>query len=99
MPKLSRCEIDRKRRAARREPFDTSPLGACGTLPRGEPMVTCVVCGTAHDDANACPAALEAAQAGAHPAGVPLRIYGGYLEARAALRGNAPAVATRVLQW
>jgi hypothetical protein len=30
---------------------------------------------------------------------VPLRVYGGYLEARAALRANAPAAAIRVLRW
>ena len=41
----------------------------------------------------------QAALAGARPQGVPLRVYGGYLEARAALRGNAPEAATRVLEW
>jgi hypothetical protein len=41
----------------------------------------------------------QAAEAGARPQGVPLRVYGGYLEARAALRGNAPQAATRVLEW
>lgn len=40
-----------------------------------------------------------AAAAGAQPRGVPLRIYGGYLEARGALRANVPAAAVRVLQW
>lgn len=41
----------------------------------------------------------EAAEAGARPVGVPIRVYGAYLEARAALRANAPQVATRVLEW
>jgi hypothetical protein len=41
----------------------------------------------------------EAAAAGARPSGVPLRVYGGYLEARAALRANANQAATRVLEW
>jgi hypothetical protein len=41
----------------------------------------------------------QAAAAGAHPRGVPVRVYGGYLEARAALRANASAPANRVLLW
>jgi len=61
-------------------------------------MNTCVVCGTGHQE-DGCPVAREAAAAGAHPANVPVRVYGGYLEARAALRQNAPDVATRVLTW
>jgi hypothetical protein len=48
---------------------------------------------------EACTALRAAAAEGAHPKNVPLRVYGGYLEARAALRGNAPAAATRVLEW
>jgi hypothetical protein len=41
----------------------------------------------------------DAAAAGARPRGVPIRIYGGYLEARAALRANAPALANVALEW
>jgi hypothetical protein len=41
----------------------------------------------------------QANAAGAHPQGVPLRVYGGYLEARAALKANAHAPAIRVLEW
>ncbi len=40
-----------------------------------------------------------AAAEGAQPPGVPLRVYGGYLEARAALKANAPSNAASVLQW
>ena len=58
----------------------------------------CPVCGGAHGEAS-CEALRVAAAAGAQPQGVPLRIYGGYLEARKALRANAPPVAVRVLQW
>jgi len=36
---------------------------------------------------------------GAHPPGVPLRVYGGYVEARVALKRNAPANAAQVLRW
>jgi len=60
----------------------------------------CEICGEPHHEgAEACPILREAAVAGAHPRGVSLRVYGAYLEARAALRGSAPAVAIRVLQW
>jgi hypothetical protein len=40
-----------------------------------------------------------AAAEGAQPANVPLRVYGGYLEARAALKKNAPDSAANVLKW
>jgi len=40
-----------------------------------------------------------AAEAGARPAGVPLRVQAAYVEARQALRGDAPGVAVRVLEW
>jgi hypothetical protein len=40
-----------------------------------------------------------AAAAGAHPNGVPIRIYGAYLEARAALRAEAPSLAIQALEW
>ena len=33
------------------------------------------------------------------PKGVPIRVYGGYLEARAALRANAPENASHTLRW
>lgn len=48
---------------------------------------------------GACKALREAAAAGARPKGVPIRIYGGYLEARSALRANAPALANQSLEW
>jgi hypothetical protein len=40
-----------------------------------------------------------AAAAGARPNGVPIRIYGAYLEARAALRADAPSLAIQALEW
>lgn len=46
-----------------------------------------------------CEAIRAAAAAGARPNGVPLRIYGAYLEARAALRTDAPSLAIRTLEW
>lgn len=58
----------------------------------------CPTCGQPHA-ADACEAMRTAAAAGAQPKGVPLRIYGGYLEGRAALRANVPSAAIRVLQW
>jgi hypothetical protein len=50
----------------------------------------CGVCGQSHphETGELCPAIK----------GVPLRVYGGYLEARAALRANVPAAATRELR-
>jgi hypothetical protein len=60
----------------------------------------CEVCGLGHPDSlEGCPVLQEAAAAGAHPHGVPTRVYGGYLEARAALRANAAEPAIRTLQW
>lgn len=41
----------------------------------------------------------QAATEGARPQGVPLRVYGGYLEAREALKKNAPVNAAQTLQW
>ncbi len=46
-----------------------------------------------------CQALRDAAAAGARPKGVPIRVYGAYLEARAALRANAPSLANRTLEW
>jgi hypothetical protein len=46
-----------------------------------------------------CEALRAAAAAGARPNGVPLRIYGAYLEARAALRAEAPSLAIQTLEW
>jgi hypothetical protein len=46
-----------------------------------------------------CQAMRAAAAAGARPKGVPLRIYGAYLEARAALRADAPSLAIQALEW
>lgn len=48
---------------------------------------------------ESCAAIRSAAAAGARPAGVPIRIYGAYLEARSALRANAPALANTTLEW
>jgi hypothetical protein len=59
---------------------------------------TCTFCGEAHV-LNDCAAMRAASAAGARPEGVPLRIYGGYLEARAALKANAHVPAIRVLEW
>lgn len=65
------------------------------------PTLVCATCGAAIEanPCGSCMAMREAAAAGAQPKGVPLRVYGGYLEARAALRANANGAATRVLQW
>src|SRR4051812_37452693 len=46
-----------------------------------------------------CRAMRAGAAAGARPGGVPLRVYGAYLEARAALRANAYTLANRTLEW
>ena len=59
---------------------------------------TCAHCGQPHSTSD-CEAMRQANAAGANPAGVPLRIYGGYLEARAALKANAHEPAIRVLEW
>jgi hypothetical protein len=59
---------------------------------------TCSYCGEGHAESD-CAAMRAAREAGARPTGVPLRIYGGYLEARAALKANAHEPAIRVLQW
>lgn len=61
----------------------------------------CSVCGS-NDHLAAgelCPILRAAAREGAQPPGVPLRIYGGYIEARVALKQNASANAANVLQW
>src|SRR5688500_16354280 len=61
----------------------------------------CTVCGGDHLVApgESCPVMRAAAAEGAQPQGVPLRVYGGYLEARAALKKNAPDSAAKILQW
>lgn len=48
---------------------------------------------------DACAAMRAAAAAGARPAGVPVRVYGAYLEARGALRANAAPLAIVALEW
>ena len=63
-----------------------------------EPSAPCPCCGETHATAG-CEALRAANAAGAQPPGVPLRIYGGYLEARAALKANAHGPAIRVLEW
>ena len=58
----------------------------------------CSLCGGGHEE-SACETLRAAAAEGARPSGVPVRVYGGYLEARRALRANVPAPAVRTLQW
>jgi len=48
---------------------------------------------------ESCPEVRAAAAEGAQPPGVPLRVYAGYLEARTAMKKNAPEVAARTLRW
>jgi hypothetical protein len=65
--------------------------------------VRCSLCGEEHsyrdERAGGCDALRVAGEAGARPAGVPLRVHAAYVEAREALRADAPAAAIRVLQW
>jgi hypothetical protein len=67
------------------------------------PLARCALCGEAHpradEHAGSCDALRVAGQAGARPTGVPVRVHAAYVEARRALRADAPAVAIRVLQW
>jgi hypothetical protein len=65
----------------------------------------CTLCGEDlrgggnNEHAAACEALRIAAEAGARPTGVPVRVHAAYVEARQALRADAPVVAIRVLQW
>jgi hypothetical protein len=63
----------------------------------------CSLCGEAHahgdEAASACEALRVAGNAGARPAGVPVRVQAAYVEARRALRADAPEVAIRVMRW
>ena len=63
----------------------------------------CTLCGEQHppgdESAEACQALRVAAETGARPVGVPVRIQAAYVEAREALRADAPAVAIRTLRW
>lgn len=63
----------------------------------------CTFCGEEHvhpdENAGACEALRVAGEAGARPIGVPIRVQAAYVEARQALRANAPAVANQALQW
>jgi hypothetical protein len=67
------------------------------------PGLRCTLCGEEHprgdQHASACDALRIAGEAGARPIGVPVRVQAAYVEARRALRADAPAVAIRVLQW
>lgn len=67
------------------------------------PAFRCTLCGEDHvrpnDDTAACEALRIAGEAGARPNGVPIRVQAAYVEARQALRANAPAVANQALQW
>jgi len=62
----------------------------------------CPVCGECHPhdggENEDCPAARDAAAVGARPKAVPPRVYGGYLEARTALRANKPEQAAHLLR-
>jgi hypothetical protein len=68
-----------------------------GSFPR------CALCGDEHprgsERPDACEALRVAGEAGARPTGVPVRVQAAYVEARQALRADAPSVAIRVLQW
>lgn len=63
----------------------------------------CAVCGEEHprdgSQAGACDALRAAGALGARPPGVPIRIQGAYVEAREALRADAPLLAIETLQW
>jgi len=67
------------------------------------PAPGCPQCGEPHsrgdEAAVACEALRVAGDAGARPVGVPVRVQAAYVEARRALRADAPAVAIRVLRW
>ncbi len=66
------------------------------------PALPCTLCGEPHprgDEPAACEALRVAGETGARPVGVPVRVQAAYVEARQALRANAPVVAVRVLQW
>jgi hypothetical protein len=63
----------------------------------------CAACGEPHppgeDSPKVCEALRAASETGARPAGVPVRVQAAYVEARRALRKDAPGVAIAVLQW
>jgi len=65
-----------------------------------DPAPPCPVCGGDHVVApgGSCPVMRVAAVAGARPPGVPPAIYAGYLDAREALKHDAPADAARALR-
>jgi|HubBroStandDraft_6_1064221.scaffolds.fasta_scaffold1249237_1 hypothetical protein len=70
------------------------------TTKSGGPASHCTFCGEEHPRGDeACEALRVAADAGARPIGVPVKVQAAYVEARRALRSDAPAVAIRVLQW
>lgn len=64
----------------------------------GEFVVACTGVGSSCTCVS-CLAIRDAAAKGARPTGVPIRVYGGYLEARSAIRANAPALANETLEW
>lgn len=64
----------------------------------GEVVVACTGLSSGCACAS-CVAIRDAAAKGARPTGVPIRVYGGYLEARSAIRKNAPALASETLEW
>lgn len=63
---------------------------------------TCLVCGEPHSDVSApssgCPAMRAAQATDARPENVPVDVYSGYLNAREALRANAPQAAIKGLR-
>ena len=79
---------------AQRDALDPAYAGAM------ESLVTVACSGVSSGCAcESCVATRDAAAKGARPPGVPLRVYGGYLEARSAIRTNAPALASETLEW
>lgn len=71
-----------------------------------KPAARCPLCGDSHPpgdegrgNAVPCDALRDAGDAGARPPGVPIRVQAAYVEARQALRADAPALAIGVLQW
>lgn len=66
--------------------------------PTSSDALLCTLCGGPHA-APDCEGFRAAGAAGARPPGVPLRVTGGYLDARAMMRVQAWDAACRVLSW
>jgi len=83
---------------------ESSGLGCHAVVTTNDgPAFRCTFCGEEHvhpdEHSGACEALRVAGEAGARPSGVPIRVQAAYVEARQALRANAPAVANQALQW